>query len=222
MCFIQFCDLKGSIFGNFPIPRPETKCTLEDISFRTTNGVRQGGPESPPLFNLYIDFVMRIFCHACEQEGIDFLQFLYDIPASADTDKPASADIDPSALADADTLAFAGPPTSAFADSDMSALAGRKTSALAGEKNRKGSKCSAKRSLTLPWIGYADDIVLFLPTVPGLQKCLDLSVKIFTRFALKVNVSKTETQLANMPNTTDQLPPSLIKLNSVDIKNTDI
>ena len=116
-----------------------------------------------------------------------------------------------SALADADTLAFAGPPTSAFADSDMSALAGRKTSALAGEKNRKGSKCSAKRSLTLPWIGYADDIVLFLSTVPGLQKCLDLSVKIFTRFALKVNVSKTETQLANMPNTTDQLPPSLIK-----------
>ena len=117
MCFIQFCDLKGSIFGNFPIPRPETKCTLEDISFRTTNGVRQGGPESPPLFNLYIDFVMRIFCHACEKEGIDFLEFLYDIPASAGTYT--------SALADADTLAFAGPPTSAFADSDMSALAGK-------------------------------------------------------------------------------------------------
>lgn len=33
----------------------------------TKSGVRQGGPESPPLFNLYIDWVMRQFIYECEQ-----------------------------------------------------------------------------------------------------------------------------------------------------------
>ena len=31
-----------------------------DDVFETRSGVRQGGPESPMLFNLYVDFVMRI------------------------------------------------------------------------------------------------------------------------------------------------------------------
>ena len=31
--------------------------TPDDL-FELTLGVRQGGPESPPLFNLYIDYVM--------------------------------------------------------------------------------------------------------------------------------------------------------------------
>ena len=32
-----------------------------NLCFETTSGVRQGGPESPLLFNLYLDYVMRIF-----------------------------------------------------------------------------------------------------------------------------------------------------------------
>ncbi len=34
--------------------------TPEDI-FNLTTGVRQGGPESPPLYNLFMDYVMRVF-----------------------------------------------------------------------------------------------------------------------------------------------------------------
>ena len=93
----------------------DTKCTIEDISFMTSSGVRQGGPESPPLFNLYIDFVMRIFCDACQKEGVDFLQLLYDIPASAGIDTPA--------FAGTDTPALAGTNTSALADKNTPATA---------------------------------------------------------------------------------------------------
>ena len=32
-----------------------------ESDFEITLGVRQGGPESPMLFNLFLDFVMRIF-----------------------------------------------------------------------------------------------------------------------------------------------------------------
>ncbi|XP_066925851.1 uncharacterized protein [Clytia hemisphaerica] len=38
-----------------------TSLTYEGETFQTTSGVRQGGPESPFLFNLFIDFVVRVF-----------------------------------------------------------------------------------------------------------------------------------------------------------------
>jgi len=34
-----------------------------ETTFETTSGVRQGGPKSLFLFNLYIDFVMRVFVY---------------------------------------------------------------------------------------------------------------------------------------------------------------
>ena len=48
------------------------------ITFLVTAGVFQGGPESPVLFNLFIDFVMRIFvCKAVEDNSIHFFQHKY-------------------------------------------------------------------------------------------------------------------------------------------------
>ena len=39
-----------------------TTCEMEgDVLFDTTSGVRQGGPESPWLYTLFADFVMRCF-----------------------------------------------------------------------------------------------------------------------------------------------------------------
>ena len=38
-----------------------------DKIFETKTGVRQGGPESPGLFNLFIDFVMRIYLDSCKK-----------------------------------------------------------------------------------------------------------------------------------------------------------
>ena len=51
--------------------------------FETKSGVRQGGPESPMLFNLYIDFVMRSFLNECNEKDIKFTSFKYRIPESA-------------------------------------------------------------------------------------------------------------------------------------------
>ena len=46
---------------------------------------------------------------------------------------------------------------------------------------------------------------------------------VFKRFALKVNISKTETQLANRIKSIDPVISSpLIQLDSVDIKNTEL
>lgn len=56
-----------------------------DDIFRLLSGVRQGGPESPPLYNLYMDYVMRVFMHTCQTEGIKFLTLKYRIRATATT-----------------------------------------------------------------------------------------------------------------------------------------
>ena len=54
-----------------------------DDNFELTVGVRQGGPESPMLYNLFMDFVMRIYLAECKKKGIKFLKLKYNIPASA-------------------------------------------------------------------------------------------------------------------------------------------
>jgi len=55
-------------------------------SFLVSPGVRQGGPESPLLFNLYIDFVIRVFISKCDWNGmIHFYQHKYWINARSVT-----------------------------------------------------------------------------------------------------------------------------------------
>ena len=55
-------------------------------------GVRQGGPESPTLYNLYMDYVMRVFLIECKKQGVKFTKFKYKIPSAASTtDETASA-----------------------------------------------------------------------------------------------------------------------------------
>ena len=66
--------------------------TPEEI-FELTVGVRQGGPESPMLYNLFMDFVMRIFLETCKQQKIKFLKLNYKIPASASTSNRETAGI---------------------------------------------------------------------------------------------------------------------------------
>ena len=58
--------------------------TPDDL-FELTLGVRQGGPESPPLFNLYIDYVMRVFMGLCEKNNVKFLTLRYRVPSAATT-----------------------------------------------------------------------------------------------------------------------------------------
>ena len=53
-----------------------------DDDFELSMGVRQSGPESPPLFNLFIDFVMRVPLGKCTSISIKFIQLKFRIPAS--------------------------------------------------------------------------------------------------------------------------------------------
>lgn len=52
-------------------------------SFATKAGVRQGGPESPPLFCLFMDWIMRRFKEECAKRGIHGLKLAYLIPNTA-------------------------------------------------------------------------------------------------------------------------------------------
>ena len=56
-----------------------------DDTFDISTGVRQGGPESPPLYNLYMDYVMRVFNELCIKKNIQFLKLKYRIRATACT-----------------------------------------------------------------------------------------------------------------------------------------
>ena len=59
---------------------------LNDV-FQTYVGVRQGGPESPFLYNLYMDYVLRVFLLECNKKNIKFTKLKYLIPANAVQDK---------------------------------------------------------------------------------------------------------------------------------------
>ena len=53
----------------------------DDDVFEIINGVRQGGPESPILFNLYMDYVMRVFTKSCRDRDIKFFKHNFSIPS---------------------------------------------------------------------------------------------------------------------------------------------
>ena len=55
----------------------------EDDIFELTSGVRQGGPESPILYNLFMDYVMRVVLDTCKVKGVSFLKLNYKIPSTA-------------------------------------------------------------------------------------------------------------------------------------------
>ena len=58
--------------------------TPDDI-FDISTGVRQGGPESPPLYNLYMDYVMRVFHNICQENSVKFLNLKFRIRMTANT-----------------------------------------------------------------------------------------------------------------------------------------
>ena len=79
-------EIVQSYFGNltmFKIIRDmydKTKCSMKGSS--TTSGVRQGGPESPLLYNIYANKTLEIFEERCRAAGIRFVDIPYKIPAN--------------------------------------------------------------------------------------------------------------------------------------------
>ena len=56
---------------------------MPEDKFETKSGVRQGGPESVVLYNLFMDYVMRLFTEQCSKKKIHFLKLKYQIPSPA-------------------------------------------------------------------------------------------------------------------------------------------
>ena len=54
-----------------------------------------------------------------------------------------------------------------------------------------GKKLIGKSSLE--WCGYADDLVLFVNSREGLQRAAEILDRLFSKFGLAINLSKTET-----------------------------
>ena len=71
---------------NFLISFPTTSLSeTPDDSFKILTGVRQGGPESPLLYNLYMDYVMKIYRNKCHTQKINYINLKYRIRNTATT-----------------------------------------------------------------------------------------------------------------------------------------
>ena len=83
-----------------------------DDVFELLLGVRQGGPESPPLQNLYMDYVMRVYMSICKENNVNFLKLKYRIRSTATTREECASEyrgdhtVDWSGYADNLELAF--------------------------------------------------------------------------------------------------------------------
>ena len=55
----------------------------ETDSFKTDSGVRQGGNEGPPLYNLYADYSLRVYEERAKENGVNGLGIPYLIPNEA-------------------------------------------------------------------------------------------------------------------------------------------
>ena len=76
---LKLINLLESLYSSTTTALAETP----DDKFELTVGVRQGGAESPMLYNLFMDYVMRVYIDTCKHENIKFLNLQYKIPASA-------------------------------------------------------------------------------------------------------------------------------------------
>ena len=78
----------------------------ERDSFPTKSGVRQGGQEGPPLYNLYSDFVLRVYDERKDCAGVVGLCIPYHIPNEA-TSRAQRAEAPASGICDDDDCSYA-------------------------------------------------------------------------------------------------------------------
>ena len=147
------------------------------VTFLVTSGVRQGNPESPCLFNLYIDFVMRVFMDNCNERWLySFFEHQYRINARS----------------------------------------------ISREQRLRMRNKNVKLwgSSTVPWCGYADDLIFFMLDIHSLQRATTILNDVFTNYGLCINVSKTETMILNHMLLEDKYPDSIISLRNAPLQNS--
>ena len=77
-----------------------------ESSFATSSGVRQGGMEGPPLFNLFADFVLRVFDERKTDAGVTGLAIPYNIPDAA-TDRAQKREAATTGICEDDECCYA-------------------------------------------------------------------------------------------------------------------
>ena len=75
-------------------------------------------------------------------------------------------------------------------------------------------------SSTVPWWGYADDLILFMLDINSLQRATVILDEVFTNYDLCINVSKSETMVLNHMLLEDEHPDTIISLRIVPLQNS--
>ena len=75
-------------------------------------------------------------------------------------------------------------------------------------------------SSTVPWCGYADDLIFFMLDIHSLQRATTILDDVFTNYGLCINVSKTETMILNHMLLEDKYPDSIISLRNAPLQNS--
>ena len=146
---LRLFDILESLYRNTSLTYDEA-----NVTFKTSSGVRQGGPESPCLFMLYADFVMRLFMEKCHsEENLNFYSHTYRLNC--------------------------------------------RTFLREERLKMRHQELKSWGVDSLPWSGYADDLVLFLLDCTSLQRAVILLDQIFRKYGLTINATKTETMVIN-------------------------
>ena len=168
---LKLLDILERLYMDTSLTYPEG-----DATFTVTSGVRQGGPESPFLFNIFMDFVMRVFTNKCLKDpSIHFFDHKYRI----------------------------------------------NTRSISREERLKLRNLNIRLDGTssLPWCGYADDLILFMKDLESLKRATKLLDEVFVKFGLQINETKTETMILNCDCLETDYPASIIDLHNTPLKN---
>ena len=75
-------------------------------------------------------------------------------------------------------------------------------------------------SSTVPWCGYAGNLILFLLDIHSLQTATTILDEVFTNYGLCINVSKTETMILNHMLLEDEYPDTTIIFPHAPLQNS--
>lgn len=150
--------------------------------FQTDIGVAQGGVEAPPLFCLFIDFVMRVYENEMKLAGIAPLQLNFKIPeAACVTDLSASLECDVHLVSENDAhVVRRSTDLSASLECDVYHVGNDALVANRSSRTKKAPDKSKTGINSEKWNGYADDTTLYQLNISNLQKSLEIIAKLQT------------------------------------------
>ena len=73
---------------------------------------------------------------------------------------------------------------------------------------------------SLPWCGYADDLILFTLDINSLQKATNILDEVFSSYGLCINDAKTVRMILNHGYLQEEYPTSFIKLCNIPLQNS--